>query len=308
MKKLRLGTRGSKLALWQAEHVADLIKAKANIEVEIVIIKTKGDKILDVALSKIGDKGLFTKELEDQLLSGGIDMAVHSLKDLPTLITPRLIIGAVLAREKPQDVLIAKDKMTLAMLPLGAKIGTSSLRRAAQIKALRPDIITQDIRGNVETRIKKMQEQGLDGIILAYAGVKRLGLEAYISDIIANDIILPAVGQGAIAVEARSDDSNTLAILNHINHDFTATATTAERAFLRELEGGCQVPIAALARVEGQQLFIEGLVASLDGEKVYKATLQGELEEAEELGVLLAKELIARGALTILKDIRELGE
>ncbi len=308
MKKLRLGTRGSKLALWQAEYVAEQIKATTNIEVEIITIKTKGDKILDVALSKIGDKGLFTKEIENQLLVNEVDIAVHSMKDLPSELSAGLIIGAVLPRENPQDVLITPDHITLAKLPAGARIGTSSLRRIAQIKALRPDIIMVDIRGNVETRIRKMQEQGLDGLILAYAGVKRLGLDDHISDIIGHDKIMPAVGQGAIAVEARQDDAETLAVLNRINHNPTAWATLAERAFLRELEGGCQVPIAAHATIDKNQLYLEGLVASLDGQEVYKSSIKGGAEEAKQLGILLAKELINKGALNILKDIRELGD
>ncbi len=308
MKKLRLGTRGSKLALWQAEYVAQLINAATGIKVEIITIKTKGDKILDVALSKIGDKGLFTKEIETELLDGAIDIAVHSMKDLPTIIPAGLVIGAVLAREKPQDVLITQDKVTLEELPPGSRIGTSSLRRIAQIKAFRPDLITVDIRGNVETRIRKMPELDLDGIILAYAGVKRLGLDAYITDFISEKIIMPAVGQGAIAVEARFDDKETLAILEKINHQPTASATLAERAFLKELEGGCQVPIAAYATVKDYEITIEGLVASLDGKEVHKASLKGIPEKAEELGVLLAKELIDQGVISILEDIRKLGD
>lgn len=308
MKKLRLGTRGSKLALWQAEYVAQLINAATGIKVEIITIKTKGDKILDVALSKIGDKGLFTKEIETELLDGAIDIAIHSMKDLPTIIPAGLVIGAVLAREKPQDVLITQDKVTLEELPPGSRIGTSSLRRIAQIKAFRPDLITVDIRGNVETRIRKMPELDLDGIILAYAGVKRLGLDEYITDFISEKIIMPAVGQGAIAVEARFDDKETLAILEKINHQPTASATLAERAFLKELEGGCQVPIAAYATVKDYEITIEGLVASLDGKEVHKASLKGIPEKAEELGVLLAKELIDQGVISILEDIRKLGD
>lgn len=308
MKKLRLGTRGSTLALWQANRVAELIKELAGVEVEIVIIKTKGDKILDVALSKIGDKGLFTKEIENQLLMGEIDIAVHSMKDLPSEITPGLIIGAVLEREIPQDVLITRDNLTLDKLPQGAVIGTSSLRRIAQIKALRPDIKTVDLRGNVDTRIRKMQELELDGIILAYAGVKRLGLDNYITEIVDSEKILPAVGQGAIAVEVRENDNETMEIISCINHVPTALATTAERAFLRTLEGGCQVPIAALARIENDQLCLQGLIASLDGDKVYKSSLKGDAKEAQNLGISLARKLIDQGAFSILEDIKKLGD
>lgn len=308
MKKLRLGTRGSNLALWQAKYVASQIEKLANIEVEIITIKTKGDKILDVALSKIGDKGLFTKEIENQLLLGEVDIAVHSMKDLPSEITPGLIIGAVLERENPQDILIGKNNTTLDNLLPGSRVGTSSLRRIAQIKSIRPDIITVDIRGNIETRIRRMQEQDLDGIILAYAGVKRLELDSYISEVITNDKILPAVGQGAIAVEVRQDDLETINILNHINHTPTLLATTAERSFLRTLEGGCQVPIAAYATIFDNQLHLQGLVASLDGKEIYKSSITGDMNKAKELGVLLAQELIDKGALKVLQDIKELGD
>lgn len=308
MKKLRLGTRGSNLALWQAKHVARLINELASVEVEIVVIKTKGDKILDVALSKIGDKGLFTKEIENQLLLGEIDIAVHSMKDLPSEITPGLTIGAVLERESPQDILITKNNLTIDELPSGSTIGTSSLRRIAQIKALRPDINTVDIRGNIETRIRRMQERDLDGIILAYAGVKRLELDDYITEVIDNDKILPAVGQGAIAIEVRENDIKTMEIINHINHIPTALATTAERAFLRELEGGCQVPIAAFAKVDNNELHLQGLVASLDGNVVYKSSITGDASQAKELGISLAQELIDKGAFTILQDIKKLGD
>ncbi len=308
MKKLKLGTRGSNLALWQAFYVAELLKAKSNLEVEIVVIKTKGDKILDVALSKIGDKGLFTKEIENQLLDYEIDIAVHSLKDLPSVITEGLTIGAVLNRENPNDVLIAKDGLTIDELPSRAKIGTSSLRRIAQLKAYRPDIITVDIRGNIETRIRKMQEEGLDGIILAYSGVKRLNLDHLISEVIDNGVLLPAVGQGAIAIEIRENDSQIEEVMALINDEETYLTTKAERAFLRTLEGGCQVPIAAYAYLEEDKLNISGLVASLDGKVVYKSSLVGNENVAEQLGVDLAKELIDLGALDILHKIKGLGD
>lgn len=308
MKKLKLGTRGSNLALWQASYVAELLKAKSNLEVEIVVIKTKGDKILDVALSKIGDKGLFTKEIENQLLDYEIDIAVHSLKDLPSVITEGLTIGAVLNRENPNDVLIAKDGLTIDELPSRAKIGTSSLRRIAQLKAYRPDIITVDIRGNIETRIRKMQEEGLDGIILAYSGVKRLNLDHLISEVIDNEVLLPAVGQGAIAIEIRENDSQIEEVMALINDEETYLTTKAERAFLRTLEGGCQVPIAAYAYLEEDKLNISGLVASLDGKVVYKSSLVGNENVAEQLGVDLAKELIDLGALDILHKIKGLGD
>lgn len=309
MQRLRLGTRGSKLALWQADYVArELVQVVPDIDIEIKIIKTKGDKISEVALSKIGDKGLFTREIENELLAGDIDLAVHSMKDLPTFIVPGLVLGGVLKRENPQDVFISHKGYSLTSLPRNGSVGTSSLRRIAQLRALRPDIRMIDLRGNVETRIKKMEEQDLDGIILAYAGVKRLGLTGQISEMIATDIILPAVGQGAIAIELREEDYDTLEIIYPINDLPTELETMAERAFLRELEGGCQVPIASLARIKGNILFMEGLVASMDGQRVIKDTQTGDLNRAVEIGRSLAQSLLDRGAHSILAEIRELGE
>jgi hydroxymethylbilane synthase len=309
MQRLRLGTRGSKLALWQADYVAwELRQVVPDIDIEIKIIKTKGDKILDVALSKIGDKGLFTREIENELLAGDIDLAVHSMKDLPTFIAPGMVLGGVLKRENPQDVLISHKGYSLASLPRNGSVGTSSLRRIAQLRALRPDLCMVDLRGNVETRIKKMEEQDLDGIILAYAGVKRLGFTGQISEIIATDIMLPAVGQGAIAIELREEDYETLKIISPINDLPTKLETMAERALLRELEGGCQVPIAALAQITGNILYMEGLVASMDGQRVIKGTQTGDLNHAVEIGRSLAQSLLNRGANSILAEIRELGE
>ncbi len=309
MQKLRLGTRGSKLALWQADCVAgEIHKLLPELNIEIIIIKTTGDKILDVALSKIGDKGLFTREIENSLLSGEIDLAVHSMKDLPSFLAPGLTLGAVLKRENPQDVFISHKNYTLTSLPDHALVGTSSLRRIAQLRALRPDLSMVDLRGNVETRLKKMQEQDLDGIVLAYAGVKRLGYIGQISEIIGTDLMLPAVGQGAIALELRSDDYETSKIISPINDLHTNLATKAERALLRELEGGCQVPIASLAHIEGDILFLEGLVASMDGKILIKDSQFGHLEQAEDIGKLLAQILLGRGADSILEEIKRLGE
>jgi hydroxymethylbilane synthase len=236
LEKLRLGSRGSKLALWQAGYVKQALElAVPDLKVEIEVIKTTGDKILDVALSKIGDKGLFTKEIEKELLEGNIDIAVHSMKDLPSQIGPDLVIGAVLPRENPQDVLISKYNRNLLELPIGAVIGTSSLRRQAQIKHIRPDIKIVELRGNVETRIRKMQEEDLDAIILAYAGVKRLGFENLISEYLSYEVLMPAVGQGAIAVETRAGDSEVLAIVGQIDHEPTRVQVEAERSFLARL-------------------------------------------------------------------------
>ncbi|HNX92050.1 MAG TPA: hydroxymethylbilane synthase [Syntrophomonas sp.] len=309
MQVLRLGTRGSKLALWQAEYVArELSSRLAGVDIQIITIKTKGDKILDVPLAQIGDKGLFTREIENELLDGTIDLAVHSMKDLPSLLGEGLCLGAVMPREDPHDVFISTRHQSLASLPAGATIGTSSLRRAAQLKKIRPDIKLVNMRGNVETRIRKMEEQELDGIILAYAGVKRLGYENFIKEIIAEEDILPAVGQGAVAIELRADDKETYRLVQTINDHDTWLETTAERAFLARLEGGCQVPIACLAKKEEHHLKINGLVASLDGSRVYKASLECGFDDVASNGRQLAEQLLARGAGQILDEIRLQGE
>lgn len=309
MQKLRLGTRGSSLALWQADYVAEHIRqVRPDLEIEIKIIKTKGDKILDVALSKIGDKGLFTKEIENDLLAGEIDLAVHSMKDLPSFLMPGLVLGGVLPRENPADVLLSHKGYTVSTLPHYGSVGTSSLRRIAQLRAVRPDLKMVDLRGNVETRIKKMQDLDLDGIILAYAGVKRLGFTQQITDIVSTDVILPAVGQGAIAVEVRAADQMTMDIVSSINDFPSQWSTIAERAFLRELEGGCQIPVASLAHIEGDNLYMEGLVASLDGQIIIKSSHSGAINQAAEVGRFLAQNLLRRGADTILEEIKRLGE
>lgn len=309
MQRLRLGTRGSKLAIWQADCVArEIHKILPDLNIEIIIIKTKGDKILDVALSKIGDKGLFTREIENALLAEEIDLAVHSMKDLPSVLSSGLTLGAVLKRENPQDVFISHKNYTITSLPHQGLVGTSSLRRIAQLRALRPDLRMVDLRGNVETRIKKMQEQDLDGIVLAYAGVKRLGFMEQISEMISTDLVLPAVGQGAIAIEVRAEDLETQKVITPINDYHTNLATRSERALLRELEGGCQVPIASLAHITGDIIHLEGLVASMDGEIIIKGIQSGRLDQAVEIGKLLAQNLLSRGADSILEEIKQLGE
>lgn len=309
MKTLRLGTRGSNLALHQAEEVASrLAGAHQNLHMEICVIRTVGDKVLDVALSRIGDKGLFTREIELALLEGEIDLAVHSLKDLPSELPPGLALVAVLPRVNPADVLLSRGEKCLDELPAGAVIGSSSLRRCAQLKAYRPDLDVVDIRGNVETRIRKMEEQGLDAIILAYAGLSRLGLEASITQVLPAEIMLPAAGQGAIAVEIRENDSHTRELLQAIKSETTETEIIAERAFLRELEGGCQVPIACLARVDGSELLLQGLVASLDGSRVVRGQWAGNKDTAKTAGIELAAHLNEQGAREILENIRLAGE
>jgi hydroxymethylbilane synthase len=304
MHRIRLGTRGSKLALWQADFVAGELKKKApDIEVQLKVIKTRGDKTLDVAPSRTGDKGLFTSEIEKELLDGNIDIAVHSLKDLPSQLEDGLCLGAVIKRENPLDVLLSARGYTFNTLPFEAKLGTSSLRRAAQIRSRWHDIRIEPIRGNVETRIKKMHKQGLDGIILAYAGVKRLGFEDMITEIIDPDLIMPAAGQGAIAVEIRQSDTATRDLLQTVHDRPTYFETLAERTFLHTLHGGCQVPAACMAKLKGDRLVLQGLVATLDGREVCKSSIEGNAEDAAAIGKELAERLLTDGADKILRDI-----
>ena len=304
---LRIASRGSQLALWQAHAVERaLLAADPDAEVRIDVVKTIGDKILDVPLAKIGDKGLFTKELDEALLSGAADLAVHSLKDVPTRLPDGLVIGAITVREDPRDVLILAPGRTgsLAELPAGARIGTSSLRRRAQLQARRPDLEVLDLRGNLNTRLAKLDRGEYEGIILAAAGVLRLGWEDRISEHLDPSDWLPAVGQGALAVVARADDEAMLERLRGLEHAATAAATTAERAFLRALEGGCQVPIGALGELRDGRLTLDGLVASTSGATILRATAEGAPEDAAALGRRLADELLRRGAGELLAAIR----
>ena len=307
-QKLILGTRGSELALWQAKFVkGELEKNNKNLQVEIKVINTKGDKILDVALSKIGDKGLFTKELEIKLLNNEIDIAVHSLKDLQTEIPKGLKLAAVTKRHNVEDVLISKKKKeTIFSLKENATVATGSLRRRSQLKHLRPDINVVELRGNVPTRIKKFTENNWDAIILARAGVERLKLQKYISSIIPINQILPAVGQGALGIEINSKNIFAEKIVKSIHDENTYSAVIAERALLKKLEGGCQVPIGAFAEVKSNGLYLEGLVASLDGSISFKGKIKGKKSDAEKLGVNLANELLKSGAKKILKEINEI--
>ncbi len=304
-RKFILGTRGSELALWQANFVKKQIEQKVkDVTIELKVIKTKGDKILDVALSKIGDKGIFTKELENKLLSEEIDFAVHSLKDMETKIHEGLSIAAVLKRHKSNDVFISKQKnLTINKLRNSAKVATGSLRRTAQLLHLRPDFEIIDIRGNVQTRIEKYLNSDWDAIVLAAAGVERLCLQKYISSIIPRTIILPAVGQGAIAVECRKSDEELIQILKKINHKKTEIAVRSERAFLNKLQGGCQIPVAAFARVKNDKLEMEGKILSLDGAISFYKKKIGTTSTPEKLGIRLAEELLESGADKLLKDI-----
>lgn len=302
MSKIRVGSRGSKLALWQTEWVIrELQRLDDKTQFEKVVIKTKGDKLLDVALSRIGDKGLFTKEIESKILDGSIDMAVHSMKDVPTTLPQGLTIGAIPIRENPGDVLLSFKGASLKELPTGARIGTSSLRRKAQLRMLRSDLNLIDLRGNINTRVKRMREMGLDGIVLAYAGVIRMGFE----DLIVDELeFLPAVGQGAMGIELRENDQDLLSRIVSLDDPSSHLAVKAERAFLKTLEGGCQVPIGALARFQGEYLELEGMVSDLEGKRVFRDQIRGLKNTAEDLGRELAENLLCQGADRVLKALR----
>lgn len=304
-KKLIIGSRSSDLALWQAYHVKnELEKRNKGLTVEIKLVKTKGDKILDVALSKIGDKGLFTKELEIHLLNKTIDIAVHSLKDLQTDIPEGLKLAAVTKRHEVEDVLIARKKgMTIAKLPDGATVATGSLRRRSQLQHLRPDIKIVELRGNVPTRIQKFIDSKWDAIILARAGVERLKLKKHISSFISIEEMLPAVGQGALGIEIHKDNKFAFDIIQSIHDENTYAAVLAERALLKALEGGCQVPIGAFAQVRPNGLYLDGMVGALDGSVTFRKTVRGKKSDAVKLGKSLAKDLLKAGAKEILNEI-----
>jgi hydroxymethylbilane synthase len=303
-QKIIIGSRGSDLALWQANFVKQQLEKKnKNISVEIKIIKTKGDKILDVALSKIGDKNLFTKELEIALLNKKIDLAVHSLKDLQTDIPKGLNLAVVTKRHNVQDVLIARKRgTTIDNLPDGAIVGTGSLRRRCQLLHLRPDIKTEELRGNVPSRINKFLNSDWDAIILARAGVERLKFDKHISSIIKTTMILPAVGQGALGIETRVDNKKVIEIVKSIHHEATYQAVLAERTLLKTLAGGCQVPIGAFAEVKQNGLYLDAIVGSLDGSLTFRKKARGSKTNPEKLGRTLAKDLLKVGAKSILKE------
>lgn len=304
-----IGTRGSDLALWQANYVrSSLERLFTEHSFEIKIIKTTGDERLDVALSMIGDKGLFTRQIETELLEGKIDLAVHSLKDLQTVQPDGLVIGAVCEREVPNDVFISRSVLSIGDLPKRARVATGSLRRRSQLLHLRPDLEIVEIRGNVPTRLKKFKESDLDGMILAYAGMHRLGLGEGITHLIPFDIMLPAVGQGAVAIEVRDGDEAVQEVVAKLDHARTRVCITAERAFLRRLEGGCQVPIGAHATVEGDNLRLEGMVGGLDGVTVYREALNGRASRADATGIQLAEILIKNGADKLRTETRNEGE
>lgn len=305
IQNLIIGTRGSQLALWQTNWVrARLLELQPKIEIQIQVISTKGDRVLDVSLPKLGEqgKGLFTKELEDAIIDHRVDLAVHSLKDLPTELPSGLEVGAICEREDVRDALVArKDVKSFAGLPEHARVGTSSLRRQAQLRAVRPDLLIEPIRGNVDTRLRKLDEGQFDAIVLAAAGLHRLGHAGRITEHLDEDVMLPAVGQGALAIEIRSNDASTAEIIRQLNHEATSLACKAERAFLKGLGGGCLVPIAAHARIEGDTLNLRGLVASPDGAQALRGYRDGRSSDAVSLGLELADELLSRGADRILR-------
>ncbi|MCD5407565.1 MAG: hydroxymethylbilane synthase [Desulfotomaculum sp.] len=303
-KKVIVGTRESALAMWQTNWVVEQLQRNyPEIKLEIVKIKTRGDRILDVALAKIGDKGLFTKELELAMLQGEIDLAVHSIKDLPTKLPEGLIIGAVCKREHPGDVLVSREGQRLEELPPGAQLGTSSLRRSAQLLRYRPDFKPVSIRGNLNTRIKKLQSEKLDAIILAAAGMLRMGWSERITQYIPPQICLPAVGQGAIGIEIRAGDATILQLVKSLEHRESLLAIEAERALLRQLEGGCQVPIGAFGIVFKNNIRLEAAVVSIDGTKQVRLNHSGTAEQAAEVGTQLAERLLANGAGEILAGL-----
>ncbi len=337
--KILIGTRGSKLAVWQAEWVKnELLKLYKGLEVELVKIKTTGDKILDVPLAKVGGKGLFVKEIEESLLRREIDLAVHSMKDVPTDLPEGLHLAVVCEREEPRDAFISKISDSgfqipnFKSLPFNSKIGTSSLRRSCQLLNLRPDLRIEHLRGNLDTRLRKLDEGQYDGIILAAAGMRRLGLEKRITELLPFDISLPAIGQGAIGVECRIDDEFINELLLPLNHAETYICVKAERSFLKKLGGGCQVPIAAYATVmkrsdnkepegtnlltyasqkishhqnvsQGLLLILEGLVGTVNGDRIIRGRNEGNPEEAEMIGIRLAEDILSRGAKEILENV-----
>ena len=302
-KKWIIVSRGSRLALWQSNHIAGRIK-RQGIETEIRVIKTKGDKILDVPRSKIGDKGLFVKELEDALLSGTIDMAIHSMKDVPTALPSGLCIGAITEREDPRDVVITADGRKLNDLPANARIGTSSLRRIAQLRQFNPSFKTEDLRGNLDTRLRKLSEGRYEAVILAAAGVIRLGFEDKVAEYLCCEKFLPAVGQGALGVEIRQDDTDLIYLLREIDHPQTSAGVRAERTFLAKLEGGCQIPIGAFGRQNKHgRLTFTGMVSSLDGKVFLREEVEGDMSEAESVGEKLGETLLKQGADKILAKI-----
>ena len=305
MKPLRIGTRGSALALWQANHIRERLAQLHGIESEIVRIRTSGDNFATASIAQLnaqsGMKGVFIKEIEDALLGGAVDLAVHSMKDVPTETPAGLIFSAITKREDARDCLISRNGRSLQHLPPGARIGTSSLRRQAQLRHFRSDLEMADLRGNVDTRLKKLAAGDFDAIVLAMAGVNRLGASSQITQVLGPETMLPAVGQGALGIETRADDRETSQFASALDDAETRACVAAERALLRELEGGCQVPLGAYARNEGSEILLEAVVFSLDGKEFVRGEDRGPAASAEEIGKRLARNLIERGADRILR-------
>ena len=301
---LRIATRKSPLALWQAHYVSDMLKHHhPDLEVELVTMVTQGDKILDTPLAKVGGKGLFVKELEVGMLEGRADIAVHSMKDVPVDFPTGLHLAVICEREDPRDAFVSNNYSSLDELPQGARLGTSSLRRQSQIAAFRPDLKIVDLRGNVNTRLKKLDDGEYDAIILAAAGLKRLKFDDRITQFIGTEICLPAIGQGAVGIECRSDDARVHNLITPLNDQKTQIRVTAERAMNERLQGGCQVPIAGYAEIEKGLIMMRGLVGQVDGKKIIRGDIAGPLDSAAELGVVLAEDLLSRGADKILNEL-----
>jgi len=320
-KRIIIGTRGSKLAVWQAEWVkSQLQRLYPDLVIELKKIKTTGDKILDVPLAKIGGKGLFVKEIEEALLKHDADIAVHSMKDVPTEFPEGLHLAVICKREDPRDAFLSRIKNSkfkipeLKALPQGAIVGTSSLRRSCQLLNRRPDIKIKQLRGNLDTRIRKLDEGQFEAIVVAAAGIRRLGLLERVTELLPVDVSLPAIGQGAIGIECRADDEVTRNLIAPLNHPETAVCVKAERAFLKHLEGGCQVPIAAYAqikqkiqnpksKIQNPKLILDGLVGNIAGDRLIRGHIEGRAEQAESLGIALAEDILSRGAREILDEV-----
>ena len=303
---LRIATRKSQLALWQANYVSSMLQHHhPDLKIELVTMTTQGDKILDTPLAKVGGKGLFVKELETGMLEGRADIAVHSMKDVPVEFPSGLHLPVICQREDPRDAFVSNNFKALEELPQGATLGTSSLRRQSQIAALRPDLKIVDLRGNVNTRLQKLDNGDYDGIILAAAGLKRLEFEDRISQFIGTDVCLPAIGQGAVGIECRSDDARVNNLIAPLTDNKTLIRVLAERSMNQRLQGGCQVPIAGYAEFEKGLIMLRGLVAQVDGKKIIRGDIAGPPENAEELGLVLAEDLLSRGADKILNELYE---
>lgn len=304
-RKLAIGTRGSKLALWQSEYVKGLVERITGLPVELRIIKTTGDRILDVPLAKVGGKGLFTKELEVELMAGRVDLCVHSMKDVPTELPEGLVIAAMPPRVDPRDALVSGKGYALDTLPQGARVGTSSLRRIAQVRHARPDVEIVDVRGNLDTRMRKAEMGEVDVVILASAGITRMGWADRITGYIPTGQMVSAVGQGAIGIEIRENDAFMADVMDRIADGPTMVCVTAERVVMRKLEGGCQVPIGAYARLDGDRLIMDAVVGSVSGDRILRTHLEGPADQPIELGERAVDELLAQGADAILAEIRD---